>query len=225
MSAAATAIEPRGSHATSAARAAGLVLAIAYLSGVVDATLLSLAGALVLVSGGRALASDRQGALASGVGFVLITASLGAAALRWSATSLHEWREIQSVLGSPIALEPQAAAIACGLAAGAGLLGLVLWLSATEHTTRADRAISIVEGAVVSAALVTAFWGAGAPDEGGAEIALAAGRWVGLTLLGAGVSFYLASLLRRRRPRDHALVGALAVALAVAGLALLAGEL
>jgi hypothetical protein len=186
---------------------------------------LVLAGAFALITGGRVLAMETRDAALSTIAFLLISTALGAAALRWGTTSLHEWREIQSVFGSPVILEPQIAAIGCGLAAAAGTLGLVLWLSSARIAGRGWTLLGLAEAALGSAALVTAFWGPGVPDgEGAAEIAIALGRWVGATLvLGAG-TYFLGRVLNHR-PAVRWIVAGTAFVLVVVALSLLASEL
>jgi hypothetical protein len=225
LSSAALTIDTDGSHAAVAVRLAGIILALGYLSGLVGGTLLTLAGAFALITGGRLLVSDRRDSIFVGVGFAVISLALGAVALRWGTTSLHEWREIQSVLGSPIALEPQVGAIGCGLAAFGGTLASVLWLTGERPVGRPAKLLQIVEVSTIAVALVTAFWGAGVPDSGGSDIALGVARWIVLTALGAALTIFASRKLKRSSSRLLIVGAAVAVVSTVVSLSLLASEL
>jgi hypothetical protein len=225
LNAAALTVDRDAAAAAVAIRLAGVVLGLGYLSGLAGGTLLTLAGALALITGGRVLIADRRDSFFLSIGFVVISLALGAAALRWGTTSLHEWREIQSVLGSPVALEPQVGAIGCGLAVFGGALALVLWLAGDGPQGRAAFALQIVEVGTIVLALVTAFWGAGVPDSGGSDIALAVARWVALTAVGTATAIFVSRKVMTpgsRLPLVAAGVGVVSIAVS---LALLASEL
>jgi hypothetical protein len=205
------------------AEVAGLLLAAGYLTGVASGNLFLVAGAFALITAGRWIASGSRDAAPVGAAFVLIVCSLGAAALRWGTVDFSDWRGIQAVVGSPLVVEPVRVAVGAGLAAGGGLLALILW-SVHPPVGRPRLALLFLEVGVIALALTTAFWGPGiTPGEGAAKLALEAARWTGITLGVALVGLVGGRFLARHGSALRWVLAGGALAAVVAGTALVAG--
>jgi hypothetical protein len=191
------------------ARAAGFVVALAYLTGAIPGPLLAVAGGLALVTYGHALLLERKPSLVVGAAFAVIVAALASGALRWSTLDLEELRGVQAVLGPTVLVEksgadlPVLGPVAAWLAAAAGVIAMAIWL----RFPRGEAWFSLVPWAgemiVAALALATVFWGPAAVAVGsgdGGEIASELGRWALATLAvalpAAGLSFLLARLPR-----------------------------
>ncbi len=144
---------------SSAARVGGAVIALGYLLGLVPGTLGAATGALALLTFGRSLADKTTRPLVglSALGVIALAVAVGG--LRWASSSLDAIRGAQAVLGPTLLIAPQEAAIGVGLAAGAGIVALALWLSVERPSGILSWAVSCLEGAVAALLLVTAFWG------------------------------------------------------------------
>lgn len=205
---------------TTAARVAGAVIALGYLSGAVPGTISSAALALGLLTLGRsALAGGTRSLLGVGAwGVIALAVIVGA--LRWGSQSLDAMRGAQAVLGPGLLVEPQEAAIGVGLAAGAAVLALSLWLSVLAPNGLWGWVVSSLEGAVVGLALASAFWGPAVVGPGAgdaAELARDLGGWA-LAVIAALVPATALSLLWRRLSPVWSWVALLvAVAAAIAG--------
>jgi hypothetical protein len=190
-------------------RAAGIVIALAYLSGLVPGPLLAAVGGLALVTYGHALLLERSPSLLTGTAFAVIVIALAAGALRWSTLDLAELRGVQAVLGPTVLVEktgsdlPLLGPIAAWVAASAGVIAMAVWL----RFPRGEAWFSLVPWAgemiVAGLALATVFWGPAAVALGSGDTATIAselGRWALVTLIvalpAAALSFLLARLKR-----------------------------
>ncbi len=206
-------------------RVAGAVLILGYLSGLVPGAIVSLVGALALMTFGRALLLDRGATAVSGVAVAIAAGAFGVAAVRWGTLSLSELVGAQSVLGPTILVGPPALAIASAVALGAVLVAAAAWVTEPLGTERASRMWSRIEGflVVLAAAIVFAAPGAGGGIGGifgaPAEVAVT----VAVVAIGFGVVFLGPRALRSRKLRWVALVvagGAVVAAAAVSAGAL-----
>lgn len=144
---------------SAAARVGGAVLALGYLTGLVNGPLVAVVGGLALTTFGRTLMMDRASQALAVAGLAVIAGALGIAALRWGTLELAELRSVQAVLGPTIVVGPQAAAAAATIATIAASLALGLWVAALPTRGFAAWAATNLETLMVALALVTAFWG------------------------------------------------------------------
>jgi hypothetical protein len=208
-----------------AAQAAGIVLAFAQLTGLWEGILFLLGGAFALIAGGRMLDEDDSTAFLTAFAYVVLIGSLGAVALRWASPDLEVWRGVESVLGAPLVVGPTGASVGCGLAAAAGLGTMAVLLSGRVTGTARVRVFGILEALVLALALVTAFWGPElTPGADVSQTLLELGRWVGLTIVVAGVGWAGGLLLRRASARVPIFVVVAAAVFTVAALSLVAGN-
>ena len=202
---------------SAAARISGAVIALGYLTGLVPGTLAAAVLALGTMTFGRSMWS--RGELLGVVAFgVVVLASL-VGALRWGSDSLDAIRGAQAVLGPTILIGPQEAAIGAGLAAGAGVIALSVWLGVPRPVGLWSWVITSAEGVVVALCLVTSFWGPAviAPSVGDwAELGRDVGGWALAVLAALAPAVGLSLLWRRLHPVWSwvALVSAVAAALA-----------
>jgi len=205
---------------SSAARVAGSIIAFAYLLGLVPGPLVSVVGGLALVTFGRALLLPEASARRSVLSLAVLAGALGVGALRWGTLDLPELRGVQSVLGPTILIGPEAAAIACGLALGGGLVGLGAWLLEPRAVTRGDYIWAGLEVALGSLALVTVFVDPARSVLQGAGFGLAAfeiARWLGAVAVAVAIVFGASILQARLSDRWRWLVlGAAGAAVAAA---------
>ena len=215
------AIDPGLAGLAAATRVAGAVVAVGFLSGVVPGTLVAAALALGALTFGRSLEGRTRAMLGvASFGVVMVVTSVGA--LRWGSASLDAIRGAQAVLGPTVLIGPQEAAIGAGLAAGAGLVALSVWLSAVPPVGIWSWILRGAEGAVVALCLATAFWGPAviAPGAGNwSDLALDLGGWA-LVVLAIVVPALGLSVLWRRLPSVWSWV-----AVGVAAAAALAGTI
>lgn len=159
------------------ARAAGIVIALGYLVGLVDGPIVAVVGALGLVALGRAIALSRVQAPAAGLAFAILAGALGVAALRWGALGLTSLRGAQAVLGPTVTVGPPAVAAAAGVAGLAAAAAAGIWLSDPSPRGRAAVVLHALEIAVAAFAIATAFWGpALVPGDGERTLS-----WVGVS--------------------------------------------
>ena len=210
-------------------RAAGIVIALAYLTGLVPGPLLAAAGGLALVTYGHALLLERNPSLLTGTAFAVLVVALASGALRWSTMDLAELRGVQAVLGPTVLVEKSSAdlpvlgPIAAWIAVFAGVVAMAVWL----RFPRGEVWFSLVpwggETIVASLALVTVFWGPAAVAFGSGntgEVLTELGRWALITLavaVPAGALSYLLSRLDRLWT-SVALVVAVTAALSAVGI-------
>ncbi|MDQ4143536.1 MAG: hypothetical protein M3198_07300 [Actinomycetota bacterium] len=201
-------------------RVGGALIALGFLMGLVPGPIAAAIGAVALLSFGRSLAvaTFREYLGLAAFGVVALAAAVGA--LRWGSSSLDDIRGAQAVLGATVIVDPQEAAIGAGLAAGAGVLALSLWLGSHRPRGLVSFALSCAEGLVVALLLVSAFWGPAVVGPSGAdsgELAKDVGTWA-LASLAALLPAIGLSLLWRRLPVIWSWVAVLvAAAAAIAG--------
>src|SRR5687767_3253708 len=224
---AADALAP-GSRLSTAARVAGVVIAAGYLLGLTPGPLVSVIGALALVTYGRLLIAERPEAIRNGIALAIVAAALGVGALRWGTLDLGELRGVQSVLGPSLLVGPPLAAIACGAAAIAALLALGSWLNDPRPTDRTSYVWAATEALVWSLAVVTVLFDPARSALGGAGFASAAldlGRWILATVVATAMAVGVASLEARLTGRLRWLVLGVAAALVAIAAALVASIL
>lgn len=178
-----------------AVRVAGLVVAAGYLLAVTEGPLMMVVGALALITFGRGLVVDRTHEALAGASLAVIAAALGVVALRWGSFDLGDIRGAQGVLGPSIAVGPQETVVAMGMAAGAGLVALIVWLGEAPDP-QVDRLwLRRSEAACGALAVVTVFWG---PAVRGANL-LDLLSWVGAVAAVAAVGLGGSLLIARAR--------------------------
>jgi hypothetical protein len=144
---------------SAAARVGGAVLALGYLTGLVNGPLVAVVGGLALITFGRSLRMDRAGQALAAAGLAVIAGCLGIAALRWGTLELAELRSVQAVLGPTIVVGPEPAAAATIVATVSASLALCLWVAALPTRGFVEWTITTLETLVVALGLVTSFWG------------------------------------------------------------------
>ena len=210
-----------GSRLSAAARVAGIVIAGGYLLGLTPGPLVSVIGALGLLTFGRLLSAERPEAIRNGIALAIVAAALGVGALRWGTLDLGELRGVQSVLGPSILVGPPTAALACGAAALGALLALGSWLNDPRPTDRMSYIWSGVEALLWSLAVVTVLFDPARSALHGAGLGAAAldlARWVLATLVAAALAIGAAVLEARLTGRLRWIVLGVAAGL-VAGAA------
>ena len=118
------------SSASVAARVAGAIGALGYLTGIVDGPFVGALAGLALVTFGRGLIGPTGSELIGPACFAVLAGAAGAAALRWGSLDLHEIQGAQGVLGPTIAVEPTSVA---GMSVGAliaATVALGIWSGA-----------------------------------------------------------------------------------------------
>jgi hypothetical protein len=140
-------------------RAAGVVIALGYLLGLVPGPIVAVVGGLALVTFGRGLLCRRGDEALAGAALAVIAGALGVAALRWETLDLAAIRGIQSVLGPTVLVEPSAAATAAWFGASGGAVAVGAWLSVVRPSSVSGWLWWVLEGIVGALALVTVFWG------------------------------------------------------------------
>jgi hypothetical protein len=202
-----------GEPLSAGTRAAGLVVALGYLLGLVPGPLVAAVGGLALITFGRALLVDRAGELRAGASLALLAGAVGVAALRWGTLQLSEVRGVQAVLGPTVMVEPSVVATACWLAAGGAVLALGVWLATARSDGRLGFALWTLEGIAGALVIVTVFWGPTLGTDVGVEL----GTWALATIAALVPAGLLGLYLPHRRP----LLGW--VVLVIAGAAIGAG--
>jgi len=207
------------------ARAAGLVLALGYLTGLVPGPLVAAVGGLALMTFGRCLNLNRGAQVLSAAGLAVVAGAVGVTGLRWGTLDLSGLRSVQAVLGPTLLVGPTAGAIASIGAAIAALVALALWLGARPAHGALQWAWATLEALAMVLCVVTAFWGpkvlAGSDVEL-SETMQDASIWLGATALclGVGVGGALALRAVAGRWRAALMAGcglAVVAAAAVAG--------
>lgn len=217
-----------GSRLSAAARSAGIVIAGGYLLGLTPGPLVSVIGALALVTYGRLLAAEKPEGLRIGIALAIVAAALGVGALRWGTLDLGEIRGVQSVLGPSVLVGPPRAAIACGAAALGALLALGSWLNDPRPTDRSSYVWAGLEALLWALAVVTVLFDPARSALQGAGFGSAAldlARWALATAVAAGLAVGAALLEARLSGRLRWLVLGLAGALVAVAAGLVASIL
>ena len=144
---------------SSGARAAGAVISLGYLVGVIPGAVPAVAAGLALVAFGRGLVVDRARSVQVAFSWAALALALLVAALRWGTVSLDELRGAQAVLGPTVLVQPDEAAVGAWLAVAGGVLAAGVLLAAAPPTGWRSWLIVAGEASVPALALVTAFWG------------------------------------------------------------------
>ncbi|CAN5689819.1 hypothetical protein BH20ACT23_BH20ACT23_13190 [soil metagenome] len=211
------------------ARAGGLVLALGYLTGLVDGPLVAAVAGLALFTFGRCLRMDRADQALAAAALAVIAGALGITALRWGSLDLAELRSVQAVLGPTILVGPEMTAVAVIVAAAAASLALVLWVAALPVRGFAAWAWTVLETLTVALALVTAFWGPkvlfGLEEVPRSEVVESVAQWVAASaaLITAAIGGGL--LARLVDPRVRAAMMAVAALAVLVAAGLIAGSL
>ena len=221
---------PPSTHSSSwsaGARAAGTIVALGYLLGLVRGPVMAVVGGLALVTLGRCVSARPPDDLVLAGSLAVLAGAVGVGALRWGVVDLGDLRGIQAVLGPTVLVGPATAAAACWIAAGGAVAALAAWLATTYEADargpgprRLVLGLWALEAVVGGLAVVSVFWGPSLPRGslgGGAVTGLV--RWIAVTGVVAaaagGLGFFLAS---RARLRWMTLAGGAAGAAAGAGL-------
>lgn len=174
------------SSASVAARVAGAIGAVGYLTGLVDGPVIGALAGLSLVALGRSLVVGKGDELLGPICFGILAGAAGSVALRWGTLDLQEIQGAQGVLGPTVVVEPVAVAVANGGALVAATVVMGLWLMA-----RAERPTALpkwwwVEGGAGALLIATLFVGPAPSDViqaviwlGAASLIAAAGLLVG----------------------------------------------
>lgn len=217
-----------GSRLSAATRVAGIVIAAGYLTGLTPGPLVSVIGALALVTFGRLLAAERPDALRNAAALAIVAAALGVGALRWGTVDLAELRGVQAVLGPSLLVGPVRAAIACGLAAVAAVLALGVWIDDPRPVSRADYVLAGIEAALWSLTVVTVLFDPARSSLQGASLGGALVQllmWAALTIAATALAVGVAVLEARLSGRLRWLVLTVAAVLVTTGAALVASIL
>ena len=194
-----------------AARAAGVVAALGYLTGVVDGPVVAVVGCLALITFGRALGATADGIVLLGAAFAVLAGASGVVALRWGTLDLAALRGIQGVLGPTLLVEPLELAIAASVAVAGGIGALGVWLAVPVPSGARGRLWRWAESGTIALSLAAFFAG---PQITGVREGLV---WVAAGAVAMGGAEGIATLLAARSLRVRGGV------LAVAGLFTLAG--
>jgi hypothetical protein len=143
-----------------AVRAAGLVLALPFLLGLLPGSLAAVAIGLIALAAGRIAAVSTE-RLFTAAAVIVFAAAAAVGAARWGSFDLDFLRGAQAVLGPTVAVAPPEAAGAAAAAAAAGTVALGLWLG-KPHPLELWR-VEAVAGALM---LVTVFAGPALPGLG-----------------------------------------------------------
>lgn len=163
------------SSASVAARVAGAIGAIGYLTGIVDGPVIGALAGLSLVALGRSLVIARGHELLGPICFGILAGAAGSVALRWGTLDLPEIQGAQGVLGPTIVVEPVAVAVANGAALVAATVVLGLWLMARAERPTGSAKWWWVEGGAGALLIATLFVGPAPSD------VIQAGIWLGAT--------------------------------------------
>ncbi len=195
-----------------AARAAGAVVALGYLTGLVAGAVIGLIGALAAITFGRALLRDRSDHIRSSVALALIGLALAVGALRWGAYELESLRGIQAVFGPTIVTGSPYEIAATGAAAAAAVAAAGVWLGSWTR----PRAWWAGDAGLVAVAVVTIY--AGPSLGGGTDLV-----WIWAAAIAAAASgATLLSMVTRGRAAWFVLLGS-ALSLAAATAVLVIG--
>ena len=208
------------SSASSAARVAGAVVCLGYLTGMVPGPLIAPVGGFALIALGRGVVARHASSALGASAWAVIALGASVGALRWGTSSLDAIRGAQAVLGPTVLIDPREAAIGAGLAAGGGTVALSLWLAALRPGGRWAALWSFFEAVMGALLLATAFWGPAVVARGvgdSAELARDLGGWA-LAVLAAAIPAFGLSFLWRRITRVWSWVAlAVAIAAVIAG--------
>ena len=203
------------------ARCAGGVIALGYLLGFVAGPLVPVIGGLALMTFGHGLLLDRHSRLFAAVGLAIVAGAVGIGALRWGALGLDAIRGAQQVLGPTVLVGPTAAATASWMAAGAGILGLAVWIASSRPQGRGPLLGWGFEAAIGALAVVWIFWGnAHDASSGSGSSPAALLRWVAAVAVAGVLAVAVALLVGRLGARWRWAVPAVA-GVAVVGAATL----
>lgn len=208
----------------SGTRAAGIVIALGYLLGVVAGPVVAVVGGLALITYGRSLLLMRIPAAIAGGAIAVIAGALGVGALRWEALELAELRGVQAVLGPTLLVGPTQSAVAVGVAAGAALVALAVWLSAPWPRARSGYLWSALEAVLVALAIVSVFFDPSRSGFGGSAVGSLPAqllRWAVAVVVTAGAAGAAAWFLSKQKDLWRALPVVASGAAVVAGAALL----
>lgn len=186
------------------ARAAGAVVALGYLLGLVQGPLLAVVGGLALLTLGRCAASAGKDDLVLGGALAVIAGALQVGGLRWETLDLAQVRGAQAVLGPTVLVGPEGVAAASWVAALGATAALAAWL-ATARRADPDAGGRLVQGlwageaAVGAFAIVAVFWGGSVPrgSFGGGDGAVAILEWVAAIGIVAAAAIAGATFLTR----------------------------
>ena len=212
------------------ARAAGFVLALGYLLGLVRGPLPAVVGALALITLGRVAATTGWDDVLLAGALAVLGGALGVGGLRWDTLDLAQLRGAQAVLGPTVLVEPAAVAAACWVAALAGTAALAVWLATVRRAEEGlggplVAALWFGEAALGGLAIVTVFWGVSVPRGSFRDVdgALALAGWLIAVAAaggaGLGGAVYLGRFPAWRRWAVVAAAGAVGCAAAVVGTA------
>ncbi|HVM36085.1 MAG TPA: hypothetical protein VM784_12175 [Actinomycetota bacterium] len=143
-----------------AVRAAGLVLALPFLLGLLPGSLAAVAIGLLALAAGRMVAVPAE-RLFTAAAVIVFAAATAVGAARWGSFDLDFLRGAQAVLGPTVAVAPAEAAGAAVAAAAAGTVALGLWLGRPHPLELWG--LEAIAGALI---LVTVFAGAALPGLG-----------------------------------------------------------
>jgi hypothetical protein len=199
---------------------------LGHLFGLVPGPVVALVGGLALMTFGRALSVPSHRSLRIAAALAVIAGAVGVGALRWGSLDLAEIRGVQSVLGPTLLVGPQAAAVASGLSVGGALVALAAWLLDPPTLNRAMLAWALTEAVIVALAVVTIFFDparSSLQEAAAGTVALELLRWVGATVLTAGLAVGFTWVLGRFAERWIWIGIAIAGAMVVAGATVIAG--
>jgi hypothetical protein len=145
-------------RASVAARVAGVLGALGYLSGAVDGPLIGAVAGLALITFGRGLIAGRSEVLGAAA-FAVIVGATGAVALRWGTLDIADIRGIQAVLGPSVAVDPSQVAVWMGASMAVSGVALGIWLTEPGPSDSDPRWLWWIEGLCAAILLGTLFAG------------------------------------------------------------------
>ena len=207
----------------SGTRAAGVVITLGYLLGIVAGPVVAVVGGLALITYGRSLLLTRIPASIAGAAVAVLAGALGVGALRWEALELAELRGVQAVLGPTLLVGPTQSAVATSIAAGAALLALAVWLSSPWPTGRFGLVWGALEAIAAALAITTVFFDpaeSGLGGGGAGSFIAQLMRWAAVVVVAASAASGLAWFLSRQKVVWRVIPVAVAGAAVVAAAAL-----
>lgn len=198
-------------RASLAARVAGAIGALGYLTGLVDGPIIGAVAGLALVTFGRSLAGPKGSELVGPAGFAVLAGAAGVAALRWGTLDLAEIQGAQGVLGPTIAVDPVPVAVVAGATLVAATIALGLWLTEPGPEVGSTSWWWWAELASGSLLLASLFCGPPPSD------VVQTGIWLGAAIVVGALAWVVASKVPVRGPVTRLwVIGACLVVVGVA---------
>lgn len=202
-------------------RVAGSVTAFGYLFGIGEDSIVTVVGALALITFGHALVLPRGEEVIAGVALGVVAVALGVVAIRWETLSVTALRDVQAVFGPTVLVGSEAVVAGAWIAAISTVLAVALCQRGAALHPRSTAFLSGGETLVWVLAIVSIFWGpaihAGDAAAFGRDVAM----WIASVAVTAAVTIGTRMALARRSARFRLLALGAAVAGVAAGAVLM----